>query len=129
MRPHHRATDQLTELTVSYPLITSYEPLRTPYPYLTSIPLAPFRYSNGQPLPPYSGDRSYPDLSKWIDEQSTLYARGQLLESNEEKEVVLSGFGRPNPEGKVLEVDEGGLDVLVGNGPVLVEFYAPRCAQ
>ena len=85
--------------------------------------------SNGQPLPAYSGDRSYSDLSNWIDEQSTLYARGQLLESNEEKEVVMSGFGRPNPEGKVLEVDEGGLDVLVRNGPVMVEYYAPWCAQ
>ena len=88
-----------------------------------------FRYSNGQPLPAYAGDRSYPDLSSFIENQSTLYARGQLVDSNEEKEVVLSGFGRPNPEGKVLEVDEGSLDVLIGNGPVLVEFFAPWCSQ
>ena len=86
-------------------------------------------YSNGQALPAYAGDRSYSDLSEWIEDQSTLYARGQLLESNEEKEVVLSGFGRPNPEGKVLEVDERSLDVLTGNGPVMVEYYAPWCGQ
>ncbi|ORY27667.1 thioredoxin-like protein [Naematelia encephala] len=86
-------------------------------------------YSNGQPLPAYSGDRSYDDLAKLIDDQSTLYARGQLLDSKAEQEVVSSGFGRPNPEGKVLEVDESGLEVLIGNGPVLVDFFAPWCAH
>ena len=86
-------------------------------------------YANGQILPAYAGDRSYPDLSQWIEDQSTLYARGQLLESSEEKGVVLSGFGRPNPEGKVLEIDERSLGVLLGNGPVMVEYYAPWCGQ
>jgi thiol-disulfide isomerase/thioredoxin len=78
----------------------------------------------------YTGDRSLADLSRWIDEQSTLYARGQLVTGDRhEEEIVLSGFGRPNPDGKVLEVDEAGLDVVVGNGPVLVEFFAPWCGQ
>jgi thiol-disulfide isomerase/thioredoxin len=88
------------------------------------------RYSDGQLLSQYTGDRTYNDISTWIDEQSTLYARGQLLAGDQHEEQVLSsGFGRPNPEGKVLEVDEAGLDVLIGNGPVLVDFFAPWCGQ
>ena len=43
--------------------------------------------------------------------------------------MVLTGFGRPNPDGKVLEVDEASLEMLIANGPVLAEFYAPWCGQ
>lgn len=87
-------------------------------------------YSDGQALPPYNGDRSYEDLTRWVDEQSTSYARGQLSAHDQhEEEVVLSGFGRPNPEGKVLDVDEAGLDLMKGNGAVLVKYYAPWCGQ
>jgi thiol-disulfide isomerase/thioredoxin len=89
------------------------------------------RYSDGVPLQPYKGDRSYADLSKYIEEQSTLYARGQpgTVQSSQDAEVVSSGFGRPNTEGKVLEVGERELTVLKENGPILVEFFAPWCGQ
>lgn len=78
----------------------------------------------------YTGDRSHASLSKYIDEQAMLYARGQLLaKDSTEESVVSSGFGLPNPDGKVLEVDEKELEVLKNNGDVLVEYFAPWCGQ
>jgi thiol-disulfide isomerase/thioredoxin len=87
------------------------------------------RYTDGVPSP-YSGDRSPDDLSKYIEEHSSIYARAQLpVAPSEPQEVASSGFHRPNPDGVVVEVDEAGLEKATGEGAVLVDFYAPWCSQ
>lgn len=78
----------------------------------------------------YTGDRSQSSLSKYIDEQAMLYARGQsLVKDATEASDVATGFSLPNADGKVLEVDEKALELLKSNGNVLVEFFAPWCGQ
>jgi hypothetical protein len=82
-------------------------------------------------MPAFEGERTLVELGKYIDEQATAYARGKALNSdeNDAQDVFSSGFGRPNPDGKVIEVTEATLDVLKSNGPVLLDFYAPWCTQ
>lgn len=41
----------------------------------------------------------------------------------------VSSRSQPNPEGRVMEVDDKGLDAMIRQGPVLVDFYAPWCGQ
>jgi hypothetical protein len=89
-------------------------------------------YSDGQLIGPYSGDRAYAPLSAYIEEQAIPYARGGSVpgqSSSQSEEIISSVTGRPNPEGKVLEVDEAGLATIEGNGPVMIEYYAPWCGQ
>jgi hypothetical protein len=45
-----------------------------------------------------------------------------------EAEAVYNA-GRPNPEGKIREVDEDGLEALKSRGPVMTEYFAPWCGQ
>jgi hypothetical protein len=95
------------------------------------------RYSNGQLVEPsYSGDRSYGDLSRWIDTHSHSYAEQQLLKplldgraSGQGEADAVYNAGRPNPEGKIMEVDEDGLQALKARGPVFAEYFAPWCGQ
>lgn len=96
---------------------------------LTREPSLTHSYSDGHSTP-YSGDRSLADLSRFIDEQSSTYARALLPNApSQAQEVVASGFHRPNPEGQVAEVDEVELERLIAEGPVLADFYAPWCGQ
>jgi thiol:disulfide interchange protein len=46
-----------------------------------------------------------------------------------EPDVVSAPRTKPNPEGRVVEVDELELDKIIRQGPVLVDFYAPWCGQ
>ncbi|WVR04133.1 protein disulfide-isomerase domain [Kwoniella sp. DSM 27419] len=84
-------------------------------------------YVDGEPLPHYKGDRSYADLSKFIEEHSNNYVQKLLSASDAEGDAEHSG--RPNPDGKVVEVDEAALEVYKSAGPVFVDFYAPWCGH
>ncbi|KAK4688153.1 protein disulfide-isomerase, partial [Tremellales sp. Uapishka_1] len=84
-------------------------------------------YSNGTPLPAYTGDRVYDDLSAWIDEQSTLFAKGLNDPSSDGDEVVL--VSKPNRDGKVALVDQIGLESFLSQGAAFVEFFAPWCGH
>lgn len=89
------------------------------------------RYNNGKLVEPgYSGDRSYDHLSSYISEHSQSYAAKHLeaLRSEDGSEAVFKAT-KPNPEGKVADVDEAGLKALREKGGVLVEYFAPWCGQ
>jgi thioredoxin-like negative regulator of GroEL len=85
-------------------------------------------YKDGQPTQ-YSGDRSYEKLGEFIDTHSSEYAQAQLPMAPSEPDVVSTPRTIPNQEGRVMEVDEKGLDAIMRQGPVLVDFYAPWCSQ
>lgn len=75
-------------------------------------------------------DRALPILDGWIEEKALAYARGEMAGSDDEdSDTKLAKKTRPNPEGKVVEVDEAGLDRVIADGPVLVDFFAPWCTQ
>ncbi|WWD16839.1 protein disulfide-isomerase domain [Kwoniella shandongensis] len=84
-------------------------------------------YSDGKPLPHYGGDRSYADLSKYIDEHSSNYAQDVMKVAQVDAEGTSGVYA--NPEGKIAEVDEIGLEALRSAGPVLTEFFAPWCGH
>jgi hypothetical protein len=88
------------------------------------------RYENGKLLKTYSGDRSYDHLSSFIDEHAQEYAAKQLEPRNpEDGAEAIFKASRPNPDGKVANVDEAGLKALRDQGGVLVEYFAPWCGQ
>lgn len=88
-------------------------------------------YSDGRFLQTYSGDRSAEHLTQFIRDQSVAYTSKQSAGEGEESEEYGSrtGLGRPNPQGRAVEVDHLGLEQLKMQGPVLVDFYAPWCGQ
>lgn len=86
-----------------------------------------YRYTDGKPSPHYTGDRSYEELSKYIDEHAHTYAETILDPAVQSQEAFV--IGPANSEGKVQEVDERGLEALKAEGPVLVEYFAPWCGQ
>ena len=79
-------------------------------------------------MTPYNGDRTFEDLSKYIEEQSLTYAHEQL-QSNEQAVEESTTLATSNPEGKVVELDGDGFAAMRLAGPVLVDFYAPWCPQ
>lgn len=85
-------------------------------------------YKDGQPTQ-YSGERTYEKLEEFIETHSSEYARTQLPMAPSESEGGSATRTKPNPEGRVMEVDEKELDVFTRQGPVLVDFYAPWCSQ
>jgi hypothetical protein len=96
---------------------------------LQSLASSSDRYSNGKLVEPnYSGDRSYDDLNKFIEDESAKYASTQLLKAPADDEAVFT-TARPNLDGKILELGEDELKEIKGKGPVLVEYFAPWCGQ
>lgn len=76
----------------------------------------------------YEGDRSHDDLSKFMDELSTNYARSLVLTA-ESVEETRSG-GTPNPDGTVLELDPDSFHQIKDSGATaFIEFFAPWCGQ
>lgn len=86
------------------------------------------RYKDGQPSQ-YSGDRSYDNLAEFIESSASEYASAQLPMAPSDSDSVTALRAKPNPDGRVMEVDEAGLDSMIRQGPVLVDFYAPWCGQ
>ena len=92
----------------------------------SALEYADGRYSDGVLQPSYGGDRSYEDLSRYIDNHATEYAE-HLAEAQEKVEELSTA--KANSEGKIQEVDEEGLEALKAKGPVLTEYFAPWCGQ
>jgi hypothetical protein len=103
----------------------------TPLARLTPDPSI-ILYADGKEIGEYKEDRAYPILDAWIEEKALAYVRGELGKATDEgepEEQRPTQLSRPNPEGKVVEVDEAGLEALKANGPVFVDFFAPWCGQ
>lgn len=77
----------------------------------------------------FKEDRLYDFLSKWIDDQAVAYARTIVLGTEDEDTTNNAPYRRPNPDGKVVEVNEEQLKAYKEEGPVFVDFYAPWCGQ
>lgn len=90
-------------------------------------------YADGKEIGEYKLDRAYPILDGWIEEKALAYARneplGEKATTDEEEEPHSPQSHRPNPEGKVVETDDAGLEQLKAEGPVFVDFFAPWCSQ
>ncbi|GMK54554.1 hypothetical protein CspeluHIS016_0111400 [Cutaneotrichosporon spelunceum] len=88
-------------------------------------------YADGKVVDEFDDDRAYPILDKWIDTKSLAYARGEPMgaNKNETEEQRPASLSRPNPKGKVIDVDEVGLKEIKAKGPVFVDFFAPWCSH
>lgn len=69
--------------------------------------------------------RYYDLLDTYIDEEADKYAKGLKVDlgDDESRNYV------PNADGLVKEVGDEGLEQLREEGPVLVKFFVPWCAQ
>ncbi|ORX36460.1 thioredoxin-like protein [Kockovaella imperatae] len=83
-------------------------------------------YSDGTALSSYTGDRSFEDLSRFIEQHSATYVQDHLKATETGSEQNSSASSH-NQDGKVVETDGDGLVALKSAGPVLVDFYAPWC--
>ncbi|BEJ11262.1 hypothetical protein CspHIS471_0106840 [Cutaneotrichosporon sp. HIS471] len=88
-------------------------------------------YADGKEVGEYKDDRAYPLLDAWIESKALAYSRGESLGANDtdSEDRQPDQLSRPNHEGKVIEVDEAGLEALKTNGPVFVDFFAPCCKK
>jgi hypothetical protein len=66
----------------------------------------------------YNGDRSFEDVSEYIDEHVREFAR-RAMTSGSPSPIV------PNPLGRVLQLTDNTFSAATAEGPIFVKMFAP----
>ncbi|WWC87598.1 protein disulfide-isomerase domain [Kwoniella dendrophila CBS 6074] len=84
-------------------------------------------YVDGEAKPHYTGDRSYADLEKFINEKTAEYTQSHDNAGADGGEGSVGD--RPNMDGQVVEIDQAQFETYKEKGPAMVEFFAPWCGH
>ncbi|KAG8935469.1 hypothetical protein FRC02_008020 [Tulasnella sp. 418] len=87
-------------------------------------------YAEGEQTEVYSGDRKYDPIKKYLDDKILNYTQ---IVATKEPETVAESISRtgptPNPDGKLLSLDEQTFAKYSAMGPLFIKFYAPWCGH
>ncbi|KAB5592742.1 Protein disulfide isomerase [Ceratobasidium theobromae] len=81
-------------------------------------------YQNGKKIKDYAGDRTYDNLSSFIDQHVAEYVQSTTSQS-----TISSGSANLNPNGVVLPLSSNIFEKTLAEGPTFVKFYAPWCGH
>lgn len=76
------------------------------------------RHQDGKRVGVYDGDRSYDDLTRYINDHVRDYVENSRRDSHSIAEA-------PNQSGEVQILDSSTFSGLISEGPVFVKFFAP----
>lgn len=87
-----------------------------------------YSWQDSEVVAAYEGDRSFNDLSAFVDNLSNNYARSLVLSPASAEEATYSGA--TNPDGEVLQLNPESFKKIKNSGDVaFIEFFAPWCGQ
>lgn len=79
-------------------------------------------HQDGKRVGVYDGDRSYEDLTRYINDHVRDYVENSRRDSHSIAEA-------PNQSGEVQILDSSTFSGLISEGPVFVKFFAPWCGH
>ncbi|CAE6396609.1 unnamed protein product [Rhizoctonia solani] len=81
-------------------------------------------FKEGKKIEEYSGDRTYDDLSSWVDKRVADYAQSSTSTLSSTPSTT-----NLNPNGDVLVLTPETFGKSLSDGPIFIKFYAPWCGH